>query len=191
MARTNDIGQYVNELTGGVDNLKLMKLCYFAQGWHLAWSGRPLFTDELQAWKHGPVSRALWDKLVAIKSLHGSTLAQPLGNSSNLSDYEREVVAAVVEFYAGQNSWTLRNWSHDAAWLAARGDLPEDASCSNAMSVTDIRNVFSDKARTDSAVPSAPLRPDSLDALSWGLDPEAEAELEADWAETFLRLADR
>nr|WP_255365881.1 type II toxin-antitoxin system antitoxin SocA domain-containing protein [Corynebacterium sp. NML130628] len=35
--------------------MKLYKICFFAQGWHLAWTGLPLFEGELQAWAKGPV----------------------------------------------------------------------------------------------------------------------------------------
>ena len=44
MAHVKDAAQFITELTGGVDKLKLLKLCYFAHGWHLAWSGRTLFS---------------------------------------------------------------------------------------------------------------------------------------------------
>lgn len=40
---------------GDITNLKLNKLCYYAQGWSLVRLGRPLFDDEIQAWKYGPV----------------------------------------------------------------------------------------------------------------------------------------
>ncbi len=41
----------INDLT----NLKLQKLLYFAYGVHLSLFNEKLFTDEIQAWKHGPV----------------------------------------------------------------------------------------------------------------------------------------
>ena len=36
-------------------NLRLQKLLYFAQGWHLARFGRPLFDASIEAWPYGPV----------------------------------------------------------------------------------------------------------------------------------------
>ena len=38
-----------------ITNLKLNKLCYYAQCWSLVKLGRPLFSDEIQAWDYGPV----------------------------------------------------------------------------------------------------------------------------------------
>jgi len=46
----------------GITNLKLQKLVYYAQGFHLALYGSPLFSDEIVAWQHGPVVVALYEK---------------------------------------------------------------------------------------------------------------------------------
>jgi uncharacterized phage-associated protein len=43
------------KISEGVTNMKLQKLLYFAQAAHLAVYGEPLFNDEIQAWKFGPV----------------------------------------------------------------------------------------------------------------------------------------
>ena len=42
-------------------HLKLQKLCYYAQGFHLAFRREPLFREPLRAWAYGPVVRELWD----------------------------------------------------------------------------------------------------------------------------------
>lgn len=36
-------------------NLRVNKLLYFAQGWSLVRTGKPLFNDEIEAWDLGPV----------------------------------------------------------------------------------------------------------------------------------------
>lgn len=40
----------------GVTLMKLLKLVYFAHGWHLGLTGKPLIKEEIQAWKFGPVA---------------------------------------------------------------------------------------------------------------------------------------
>lgn len=35
--------------------LKLQKLVYFAHGWYLGMTGKPLINHTIEAWKHGPV----------------------------------------------------------------------------------------------------------------------------------------
>ena len=51
----NDIGSFVS-------NLKLQKLVYYAQAWHLALYDCPLFDEDFQAWIHGPVIPELFEK---------------------------------------------------------------------------------------------------------------------------------
>ena len=45
-----------------ISHLKLQKLMYFVQGWHLAYFKKPLFKEELEAWIHGPVEPSLYRK---------------------------------------------------------------------------------------------------------------------------------
>ncbi|MDR1079669.1 MAG: DUF4065 domain-containing protein [Deltaproteobacteria bacterium] len=44
-------------------HLKLQKMLYFAQGWHLAYFDVPLFEDPIEAWKYGPVVRSVYRAL--------------------------------------------------------------------------------------------------------------------------------
>lgn len=43
-------------------NLKLNKLLYFAQGCHLARTGKSLFDEQIEAWQLGPVAPAIYQK---------------------------------------------------------------------------------------------------------------------------------
>lgn len=44
-----------------ISNLKLQKLLYFVQGFHLASFGEPLFDEEMIAWTYGPVVPEVYD----------------------------------------------------------------------------------------------------------------------------------
>lgn len=62
--RCSDIAKYflvlVDRKAGDtITQLKLQKLIYFVQGISLALFDRPLFEEEIEAWKYGPVARAL------------------------------------------------------------------------------------------------------------------------------------
>ena len=41
--------------------MSLLKLIYFAHGWHLARFGRPLVKNHFEAWQHGPVVRVVYE----------------------------------------------------------------------------------------------------------------------------------
>lgn len=41
--------------------MALLKIIYFAHGWHLARTGKPLIRSAFEAWEHGPVVRIVYD----------------------------------------------------------------------------------------------------------------------------------
>ncbi len=43
-----------------VTPMKLVKLCYIINGWHLGFHGKPLFYERIEAWKYGPVMPDLY-----------------------------------------------------------------------------------------------------------------------------------
>jgi len=43
-----------------IDPMKLLKLVYIIHGWHLGFTGKPLISDTVQAWKYGPVIPGLY-----------------------------------------------------------------------------------------------------------------------------------
>jgi len=65
MATIFDVANYFRwcvdyEAGDNITALKLQKLCYYAQAWHLAFTGDPLFEEEFEAYDHGPLNYALW-----------------------------------------------------------------------------------------------------------------------------------
>ena len=43
-------------------NMKLQKMLYYQQGFHLAYFGEPLFDEEIEAWMYGPVVPSVYDE---------------------------------------------------------------------------------------------------------------------------------
>ena len=46
---------------------KLQKLCYYAQAWYYALKNKRLVDSDFQAWSHGPVSPALYERFKSFK----------------------------------------------------------------------------------------------------------------------------
>src|SRR5690349_1985396 len=45
-----------------ISNKKLQKLVYYAQAWTLAMTNKPLFSEKIEAWIHGPAIPSLYKK---------------------------------------------------------------------------------------------------------------------------------
>jgi len=101
-----------------VSNLKLQKLCYYAQGLCTAMRGAPLFQDPIEAWDHGPVVPSLYHQY----KQHGS---QPIPvvadfNWDDLEEVDREALADIYDYYAQFSAWRLRNMTHEETpWIEA------------------------------------------------------------------------
>ena len=54
--------QRSDEVIEPLTHLKIQKLCYYAQGFALAILDKPLFFEDIEHWKHGPVIPTLYQK---------------------------------------------------------------------------------------------------------------------------------
>ncbi len=99
---------------GDITNLKLQKLCSYAQAVCLMLLDRPLFNEYIQAWKHGPVIPELYEKY---KSL-GKTIL-PTDNALSehyakqpFDDEEKFILEFTNAHYGAVAAWDLREMSH-------------------------------------------------------------------------------
>jgi uncharacterized phage-associated protein len=101
-----------------ISNLKLQKLVYYAQGFHLALFDKPLFEEKIEAWAHGPVIPALYREYKQFGSK-----AIPIPDDLDLSIYDQQTKDLLDEVYAvfGQfSAWKLRNMTHkEPTWKDA------------------------------------------------------------------------
>lgn len=94
-----------------ISNMKLQKLVYYAQGFHLAIHGTALFSDEIEAWQHGPVIPALYHQYKQF-----GKEAIPIPDESDFSMFSHEQISLMNEVYTvyGQfSAWKLRNMTHE------------------------------------------------------------------------------
>lgn len=66
MVDVNDVADFYidlyRETEDPMTNIRINKFLYFAQAWHLAFFDEPLFSDDFQAWKRGPVIPSIYHK---------------------------------------------------------------------------------------------------------------------------------
>ena len=101
-----------------ITNLKLQKLLYYEQGYHLACFNKPLFSEEVLAWQYGPVIREAYD---AFKSFGDSSL-EPQGSSFVFANKEEEsLFNEVFDAYNRFSASGLVELTHqETPWKAAK-----------------------------------------------------------------------
>ena len=136
-ANLHDVCDYVilRVCNGGgeMNEIKLQKLLYYTQAWHLAFYACPLFEGRFQAWVHGPVSRTIYDRFGATKSLYSSVTLDDLRGSFQceaLSTEHRSHIDSVLEAYAGYTGTQLEEMTHqEEPWISARKGHREAQRC--------------------------------------------------------------
>jgi uncharacterized phage-associated protein len=118
--RAIDVARYLlahQDQYDAMSSLKLQKLLYFAQGTFLAGLGRPLFADQMRAWKHGPVVPGVWRTYSEYKD--GVPLPRPDDFDDSTFDPEtRALLDAVYQKWGGLDAWKLRMITHsEGPWV--------------------------------------------------------------------------
>lgn len=122
MASVNDVAAYILKKGGRMSTMKLQKLAYYSQAWHLVWDEEPLFPEPIQAWVNGPVVRALYDQHKG----YFNVSQWPTGDIKNLTLSEKQTIATVLETYGKYSGQQLSELSHEEGpWRETRKDLPD------------------------------------------------------------------
>lgn len=97
-----------NKEREGITNLKLQKMLYFAQAYYLSKIGKPLFSDQIEAWKYGPVIPDVYNKF---KSKGSNPIIYEQDNSS-LSEEDKETIKNVWNTFGGYSASRLVDIAH-------------------------------------------------------------------------------
>lgn len=139
MANVFDVAKYILSKKGTMSTWKLQKLCYYSQAWHYTWTEHPLFANRIEAWANGPVVVDLFNMhrhMFMISDIQA-------GNISNLSDDEKNSIDIVLRDYGDMEPYALRELTHhEAPWMLARGNLPDNAKCSNEITLDSMGDYY-------------------------------------------------
>ncbi len=114
-----------------IGNLKIQKLCYYAQAHYLQKYDAPLFSEEIEAWAHGPVVPVLYKRFRRVPGYqplsHDDLRGNPL---KKLAEQDRAFLDKIWETYGAFSAWELERMTHeDAAWKKAYGERAPGARC--------------------------------------------------------------
>ena len=121
-----------NDVNAGdaITNLKLQKLCYYAQAWHLALHRTPLFRDRIEAWAHGPIVPSLYRRF---KSYRWLSIDPSEASSDPYVDLHASDISFLEQIWDRYGSLTakqLEKLTHgEDPWRRAYGGRPLGSSC--------------------------------------------------------------
>ncbi|WP_243400730.1 Panacea domain-containing protein [Convivina intestini] len=116
-----------NENAEELTQMKAMKLLYYIQGIALAAYGKKLFTEDLLAWRYGPVVKDVHDKYSGMRGIVNIVVNDYDVNENNgidpearknfeeiSNDDDAEVVLdTVMEFYGSKSAIELMKLTHN------------------------------------------------------------------------------
>lgn len=110
-----------------MDAMRLQKLLYYVQAWHLAVTDEPLFPEQIKAWKDGPVIPQVWH---ARRQRATRQAATQNVEGIHLDDLTSDLIDLVLAGYGSMSGEQLSELTHaEQPWREARGNLPDhDAS---------------------------------------------------------------
>jgi uncharacterized phage-associated protein len=106
------------------DQLKLQKLLYYAHAWHLAIRDLPLFSEDIEAWRWGPVVRNIYYEFQGFRRRAiDKEATELLRTGESVVDYEflvpritnhatKEFVRSVWNVHKGYTGIQLTNATH-------------------------------------------------------------------------------
>jgi len=139
VADVHDVAAAILAETGPDSPMRLQKLLYYVQGWHLAMSGKPVFPDRIEAWRAGPVVPEVYKHHEGKREV----ACWDEGDPDLLDDEYRATVRWVVARYAGFDRHQLSAMTHDEEpWRVARAGLKDDEPSSRPLSPRVMADYF-------------------------------------------------
>ncbi|MBK1866391.1 Panacea domain-containing protein [Aestuariivirga sp. YIM B02566] len=127
--------------------LKLHKLLYYCQAWSLAFGRGALFpNNHFQAWVHGPVSRAIYDRFNSTKYMYSPvSMADVRGgfDPRALADADRAHIDSILEVYGPLSGDQLEEMTHrELPWIEAREGVAPGARSEKTISNDTMRQYY-------------------------------------------------
>jgi uncharacterized phage-associated protein len=140
MATVFDVAQYILSQQGEMTAMKLQKLVYYSQAWHIAWTDDVLFPERIEAWKDGPVCPELFN--LHAKKFRIADLSK--GNEENLTKREKKTIDKVLAFYGDKSPQWLSDLTHiEDPWCEARHSTPRGARSNSVITPESMLRYYS------------------------------------------------
>lgn len=93
-----------------MSNMRLQKMLYYQQGFHLAVFDTPLFDEDIEAWMYGPVVPSVYEKY---ESCGRNGIEPDMTSEFSLPKDELELFANVYDVYGRYSTYGLMRLTHE------------------------------------------------------------------------------
>ncbi len=119
---------------------KLQKLCYYAKAWYLAINDENLINEPFEAWVHGAVQPALYQKYRAYSF---QIIPMFIGDVSRLPEEFLSFSKEIFDSYGEFSGDELEKINHqEMPWIRARGDLKPWQNGNTVISEDDMKEYY-------------------------------------------------
>ncbi len=138
VARYFIVRAYEDGIEAEMTNMKVQKLLYYAQSLHLALYDEPLFDEEIQAWRYGPVCPPAY-------RFYSEFEAQQLPIPGKeyllqIPDEKKTLLDEIWGYFGGYHAYRLSDMTHlEFPWKKARKGLPPEARSTEPILLEDLR----------------------------------------------------
>jgi uncharacterized phage-associated protein len=149
-----DVARYLIHLASPVEDedadclghMRLQKLLYYVQAWHLAAYDKQLFTGRIEAWQHGPVLPDIYQEF----KQYGCAAIPPAQGSEpgSLSEKDKLFIRHIWEQYKQYSATALRAMTHrDQPWRDAYRSAGAGGRCNEEITPEALREYFAPQLR--------------------------------------------
>ncbi len=138
VARYFIVRAYEEGMEAEMTNMKVQKLLYYSQSLHLAMFDEPLFDDEIQAWRYGPVCPPAYR---FYSDFEANQLPIPSQDYLlEIPDDKKDLLEEIWEYFGGYHAYGLSAMTHEEfPWRKARIGLHSDASSNKPILLEDMK----------------------------------------------------
>lgn len=143
------LAKYILAKLGPTNHLKLQKILYYMEAWHLAFFGKPIIDDEFEAWVHGPVSKKIW-RIFKGKSVLYDDIEIGFDKKDIIKEVKKllspeqlEVLDEVLQVYGKETAISLERYTHsEKPWRMARKGLTMSEASDNIISKKSMEKYY-------------------------------------------------
>lgn len=146
-----ELSRYILAKWGSMPHLKLQKLVFYVEAFHLAYFEQPLIEDQFEAWMHGPVSPKVWRQFkdydspllntVAVKPQEAEEAISAV--ESKITAEQKDLIADVMGEFGDKSAYHLECLTHsESPWIEARGATAPEERCSAPISKDSMKSYY-------------------------------------------------